>query len=119
MNLSSLGKEPEDEWGVRAVSNLSVIAARKVDLAAALLRELQAKRRSVQFAAVVHPDNLAERIVDAVAELDWGLLVTDEERKQRKLDLATRLEDLDREEIWKHVHSKLGGSGVLKSKGER
>lgn len=92
----------EDRPGVRAVSTLSVIAARKVDFVTNAIHRARDALTPRQL------DHLRTDLVNAVDKLDWRLFVTDIERVQRKLNLGTKLEDLDRRTIWEAVEQKLG-----------
>jgi hypothetical protein len=101
---------PEDTRGIRAVSTLSVISGRKVDFVTNALRRLHdLSHQNLERAPTSKElNNLEKELVEAVAELDWHLFVTTSEQTQRKLNLNTRLEDLNRQEIWTQIEKRLG-----------
>lgn len=66
-----------------------------------------------QFAGRVELERVEKKVVEIVAQLDWELFVTKEERQHRMLDPEVRIEDLDRIKLWKAVQDKLRDVGVL------
>lgn len=115
MSLWKRSAAPEDRRGIIVVSALTVIAARKVDFASGFLTELRRSSASVdsQFAGRVELERVEKKVVEIVAQLDWELFVTKEERQHRMLDPEVRIEDLDRIKLWKAVQDKLRDVGVL------
>jgi len=100
----------EDTWGVRAVSTISAIAARKVDFITNTVRRLRSAFRPVadRTLSSAELNDLQRDMVKVVGELDWRLFVTETELEQKKLNLDTRLEDLDRQRIWRALEKRLG-----------
>lgn len=112
---------PGDRRGIIVVSALTVIAARKVDFASGFMAELRKSSASVdsQFHSRTGLERAERKIVEIVAQLDWELFVTNEEREHRMLNPETRIEDLDRRKLWKGVQDKLRELDVLPKVAER
>jgi hypothetical protein len=94
----------------RAVSNLSVLVARKTDFVNCALRGFQSKltqsRISFEEPAV---DRLVRAdLIEIVAQIDWRMFVTSDEIERRVLNLETRLEELNRRAIWREIEQQIG-----------
>ncbi len=100
---------PADRRLERAVSILSVLVARKTDFVECALREFQAKAsRSRELSEDREDiDRIHSKVVEIVAQIDWRLFVTEEESEMRVLDLATKLDDIDRRAIWNEIEKQL------------
>ena len=102
--------QADEPFNIRTVRFLTVISARRVDfVGVAVNRLLRFSRTDTKDKRLPHNSSeVKERLAETVAELDWRLFVTPQERKERMLNLSTRLENLDREAIWKAVEKRLG-----------
>lgn len=99
----------EDTFGIRAVSMLSVISARKVDFAENVMHRLHDSSRPklADSSGRGRWNEFRKGLVQLVAELDWRLFVTSSELEKRTLNLSTKLEDLDRQAIWMELEKRL------------
>jgi hypothetical protein len=96
--------------GVRAVSRLSVIAARKVDFANNAIHRLTVSSNAAEGRAPTADEiqALLPDLVKVIGELDWRLLVSEAEASNERLDLNTRLEDLNLDAICEEIERRLG-----------
>ncbi len=97
----------EDRMGVRAVSTLAVLAARKIDFLANSLRRLEESVGKGELGVVGDIPVLRRGLVEAVRRLDWHYFVTGSELSNRRLNVNTRLQDLDRRAIWVELERML------------
>jgi len=100
----------EDRWGVRAVSVISVVSARKVDFAAQTVMRYRELNHSSREDGAPPPRRSpsVNELVKLIGRLNWRLFVTPSESTARKLNPQTTLEDLDREAIWSEVARQMG-----------
>ncbi len=75
-----------------------VVAARKVDYLLAIIEELIA---NMPDASVVQSDGFEESLAKIIGDLDPMLFTTASERLSQSIHCSTKLEDLDKETIWR------------------
>lgn len=94
-----------DPKGTKTVCVVAVLSSRKADFVEAVVRELRERVR--QGAAGNGSDRditmFERRLVRKVAKLDPQLFVTERERERHILSLGTRLENLDRDEVFRQL----------------
>ena len=93
----------------RAIGNLSIVIGRKADFISLAVRRLR-EATPLQDSSEDTVGGLRRteiRLIGAAAKVSWKFFVTESEIRNRKLDLATRLEDLDREAVWREISKRM------------
>jgi hypothetical protein len=84
------------------ISNITIIVARKTDYFNVIKNSSM-----VLDLPTYHSKRFLDCLGQAIARMDPRFFMTDEERKSKKLDKTTCLEDLDRETIFKEIKRSL------------
>jgi hypothetical protein len=107
--MTSPGQPDENPEWMRAIGTLAVVTARKVDFVSNVLNRLGKNDNAdvPKHSTDLDRGHARRELVAAVAQLDWELFVRTSEIERRKLNLRIRLEDLDREAIWKALEKQL------------
>jgi hypothetical protein len=105
----SVQEPPPDSRLERAVVILSVLVARKTDFVECALHDFQARvSQSRELSGHGEDiDPIHSKLVEIVARMDWRSFVTGDETERRVLNLATKLEDLDRDAIWSQIQKQI------------
>jgi hypothetical protein len=102
----------DDPKGTKTVCIVAVISSRKADFVEAAVRGLRATDRG-DTPGHIRDKEMAlfqRRLVHKVAALNPQLFITQGERDKHVLNLGTRLEDIDLDEIWGQLESLAEGS---------